>query len=124
MILNNYRSGDRILTLRLVEPQISKIATNGNNVTYTAEYVVNRHCVLVGYANKKEAKNIFSLISGLPNLDFSALLEQYGVIKKLQREYLETVTVDEETGEEVKTVNATREQIEDELKNTVCVIIE
>ena len=125
MILNvESKSGDRIPVVRLVEPKIKQYTIGEKEIKYTAEYSVNRDCVLVGYADKREAHNIFALLAGLPNLDYSALVSQHGVIYRTEMLYKEDVAGD--TTEEVMqtTMFLTKEEIMDALSNRVCVIIE
>ena len=126
MILNvESKSGDRIPVVRLVEPIIKQYSVGLNEIRYTAEYVVNRDCVLVGYADKREAHNIFALLAGLPNLDYSALVSQHGVIYRSEMLYREEVQGD--TTDEEQTpgfVFMSKEEILDALSNRVCVIIE
>ena len=129
MILNNQNgTGNRVPAVRLVEPKITigtkTITGRGTEtVEYIAEYEVNRNCVLVGYCDRREAQNIFRLLSGIPELDYTVLLNQYGVIKILNRKATGTITTDGD-GEETTIWDATEEQLINELKNIVCVIIE
>jgi len=129
MILNNQNgTGDRTPAIRLVEPKIQVGAvteSRGNySVTYTAVYEVNRNCVLVGYCDRREALNIFRLISGIPELDYGALLKQHGIINRVNRTMTGTGIADPDTGEITTVWDATEEQLKTELKNIVCVIIE
>ena len=124
MILNvESKSGDRIPVVRLVEPKIKQYTIGEKEIKYTAEYSVNRDCVLVGYADKREAHNIFALLAGLPNLDYSALVSQHGVIYRTEMLYEEEMQGD--TEEVTPTaIFMSKEEILDVLSNRVCVIIE